>query len=638
MRTLASLASMATLAVLAGPSIAAQTNVLDPIVVTATRIAHDDVDAPYASEVHTSAQIQQSGANDLYDYLDKRTSLTVLPSFGNPFSRKIDMRGFGIGDGFQNIAITVDGRRLNNIDMVPQLLSAIPLDTIDRIEITKGSGSVVYGDGATAGSIQIYTKSLEGLQASAGTGNHGVRKAGASAGFASDYYEVSLYADTYQQDGFSQVDTAGFKDQADSETGEFRLKVYPTDSIEIRAGAANSEIDTRYPGPLTLAEFSADPSQNGGNAYTHQIFDTEGWNVGVTADINQHLSINLSHYVEDKRSDFVSFAFAADYEYTQDRVEATYNNGPLTVVTGFDLFDGDRIQTTSTTAKDNTAVFLQGDYRIGDTLISAGLRKDDVEYTHTPSGGTSLKGDHELSAWDLGVNHRYSRNLSLFANLNSSYQAPDIDRFFTFSGTFNGFIVPATVKTLSIGANHRGKNNKLKATVFYSKLKDEIYFEPLTFTNTNIDRSHKYGVEIQETHRFNEAYTGRINYTFTRAIIDNEDEGSGAYDGKDLPGVPRHSLVLSLDYDPAAKSRLSVSHTYRSDAHSAEDFSNSAAQKQKSYSSTDISYFYRVSNNLELVATVENLFEEANGIWIRDDAIFPVNFTRNWFLGLRASL
>ena len=115
---------------------------IEPVVVTATRYAYRDTDAPYASEVHGHDEIARSGAANLYEFLGRNTSLTVLPSYGNPFAQKLDMRGFGIGDGYQNIVITLDGRRLNNIEMVPQLLSAIPLASIDRIEITKGSGSV----------------------------------------------------------------------------------------------------------------------------------------------------------------------------------------------------------------------------------------------------------------------------------------------------------------------------------------------------------------------------------------------------------------------------------------------------------------------------------------------------------------
>ena len=40
-------------------------------------------------------------------------------------------------NGNENIVVLVNGRRLNNIDGIPQLLSAISLDSVEKIEILK---------------------------------------------------------------------------------------------------------------------------------------------------------------------------------------------------------------------------------------------------------------------------------------------------------------------------------------------------------------------------------------------------------------------------------------------------------------------------------------------------------------------
>ena len=121
------------------------------VVVTATRIPYRDVEATFASEVHTRSMIERSGATTLGDYLGQHSSLTVMPSYGNRLTPTIEMRGYGLETGNQNVVISIDGQRLNTIDTVPQLLGAIPLASIDRIEITKGAGSVLHGDGAMAG-------------------------------------------------------------------------------------------------------------------------------------------------------------------------------------------------------------------------------------------------------------------------------------------------------------------------------------------------------------------------------------------------------------------------------------------------------------------------------------------------------
>jgi len=237
------------------------------------------------------------------------------------------------------------------------------------------------------------------------------------------------------------------------------------------------------------------------------------------------------------------------------------------------------------------------------------------------------------------VNHQLNAHLSLFANYNQAFQAPDIDRFFNFGGSFNGFITPAISRTVNLGLNHVTPNNRLKVTLFRSDLDNEIYYfksGPWTGFNTNIDKSHKYGLELQNTWRVSEPFSVNLNYTFTRAIIDRENEGGGTYDGKDLPGVSKHSANLRLAYRFSPATSVSLSHVWRSSNLAAEDFSNSFTQKQAAYQATDIAVRYRL-NKLEWFASIDNLFEHANGLWIYDDAIYPVNFTRNWRVGMKAS-
>ena len=36
-------------------------------------------------------------------------------------------------------------------------------------------------------------------------------------------------------------------------------------------------------------------------------------------------------------------------------------------------------------------------------------------------------------------------------------------------------------------------------------------------------------------------------------------------------------------------------------------------------------------------AAIANVFEHKNGVWVRDNAIYPVNFERTWKLGAKFS-
>ena len=97
------------------------------------------------------------------------------------------MRGFGITEGYKNLVITLNGRRLNTIESNPQALGTIPINNIDRIEITKGSGSIMFGDGAQAGTIQLYTRdTTERPPLETSAGNYGQQTQAFTTGRSGD--------------------------------------------------------------------------------------------------------------------------------------------------------------------------------------------------------------------------------------------------------------------------------------------------------------------------------------------------------------------------------------------------------------------------------------------------------------------
>jgi iron complex outermembrane receptor protein len=629
---------------LIAPTQAQDIPTLGEIVVTATRIATPDFSAPYASEVHTRRMIEQAGAATLYDYLAQHSALQVLPSYGSRATPLIDMRGYGSEGGHQNIVVTLDGRRLNNIDMSPQLLGAIPLADIERIEITRGSGSVMFGDGATAGSIQIHTRSHDGVSLSASAGNFGALAGRLAVGASGERFRVSASADYASQNGHSDPDTTGHRDSSSSRNWRGSLEFRPVERLKLDLGATGSRIDSRYVSYLFPAEFASDPSQLGHNpwanpsdAYNRHRIDADLWRVGAEIELSRAWKAILGHSREDKRSDYSGWT--SDYDTLADDAALQYRGDALDVTLGVQTFDGTRISAFDRTSKKNTGWYGQAVYRQDAWTLSAGARGERVEYDYVPGFGAALRGDHELWAWDVGVNRRLDDRSSVFASLNQAFLAPDIDRFFNFfGGAFNTFIEPARSRTLNLGYNRTLAAHRIKLTLFRANLDNEIYYEPSTGKNTNLDRSHKYGLELQDTWRMSDSLTGTLNYTWTRAVIDRESDNGGAYNGKDLPGVPRHAVIVGLTWRPDAASTLSLTHAWRGTAWSVGDFDNNAA-RQAVYQSTDVGYRYR-TGKIEWSAAIENLFAHKNGMWIDDPfvgtAIYPVNFTRNFRVGFNA--
>jgi len=643
-KTIASLISLA----FASPFVSAEPLVLDDITVKVNRFERKDTETTYASEIHTAAQIEASSAATLYDYLAQQTSLNASPKFGNKATPAINLRGFGTENGHQNVVITIDGQRLNNIDMSPALLSGIALGNIERIEIAKGSGSVIYGDGATAGVIQIYTKNKTGVTLSSSLGNFGQKNSYLNAGFSEKYLDLSVNLAHDSNDGYSKKDITGHNDSFSSDSQNIKLKIKPTDTLRFNVEGTSSRNDVRYLNPLTQAQFKQDPRQNGGKAYTHQSFDSNQWRIGAEYDISERIKLSALHYEEDKFSEFISSnPFSADSIYKGNDISFSYQNAVLSLIGGYQDFDGERKSKSSffgfdsrdTTSKKNQAFYISGDYRFEALTLSAGWRNESVKYKFSPIlapfGATAAKNDEDIDAFDIGANYRIDDSLSLFANYNQAYQAPDIDRLFNFSGGFNGFIEPAKAKTLNIGLNHLNERNRLKVTVFKTNLENEIYVVPGIFKNTNIDKSHKYGIEVQDFFKFNQDLSASVIYNFTRAIIDREDEGTGSFNHNDLPGVPKHSVVANLRYAVNDNLHLNLNHTWRSKAYAFNDFTNNFVYKQDSYHATNIALNYQF-RNINLFTSVNNVFDRENSIQVQDNAVYPVDFVRTWRVGMRA--
>lgn len=624
---------------------------LGDITVKANRFERKESETTYASEIYISKQIESSGAATLYEFLAQQTSLNVLSSYGNKATPSINMRGYGNENGNQNVVITIDGQRLNNIDGQGQLLGAIPLGNIERIEISKGSGSVIYGDGATSGAIQIYTKNKTGITVSTSLGNYGQKNSYINAGISEQHIDLSASMAHDSFDGFSKKDGSGHKDQSTSNTQNIKLGIKPIDGLRIFTEGTSSRNDIRYVSPLTKAQFKDDPRSVGLNffgnpsTYTHQSLDTDQWRFGAEYAISDRVKLTATHFNEDKISAFTSFV--AEYDYRGNDFSISFNGDVLSAIAGYQSFDGDRksvssFSTTNTTTKDNRALFLQTEYHphwISDALtVSAGVRQEKVSYKYVPATGTSLSDGEHLNAWDIGLNYQFNTAFSGFANYNKSFQAPDVDRFFDFGGSFNGFISPTKVKTFNIGVNHIHQGNRLKISAFHANLDDEMYLfkaPPFTFLNTNLDKSHKYGFEIQDVFNINAQLTTSLIYNYTTATIDRETQDGVSLNGKDLPGVPKHTLVANLNYKFLDHANFNLSHTWRSKAYAYDDFQNNFSQKQDSYNSTNLAASYQYKN-LNFFTAVNNLFDQENSLQVTNDAIYPVDFVRTWRVGVKA--
>ncbi len=627
---------------------------LNPVKVSANHFNGFDTGATFSTEVYSSKDIKESGSTNLYDFLSNNTSITITPNSGNRFSQKIDMRGYGTTNGHKNVVITVDGVRLNNHTSSSQSIGNIIINNIKRIEITKGSGSVVYGDGAMSGAIHIFMKDSYNSYVKLETGNHELRNKSISTSSQSDELRINAAFETQAKGGYADPDHTGNTDWGKQTNKSINLNIDATDNTQVQLSLSDNDSDYRYPEPQSIAQFNENPGQNGrpANSYAHSIINSDRYSLDIDTQINESLSLNIKTSEEDKTSETTfhwgSGGIKKDKK-TSDSLSLKYTNNNTTFDGGFSKLYGERKEGTKLTTKDNKGYFIQAKHSLDDTTYVAGYRNEKVDYLYNL---TSKSGNFDLTAYNVGFNKKLNDNLSIFSNYNKAFQAHDINTAFYldkndgWANKFSDFLKPMTSKTLNIGLNYTNQNSKTKLTLFKSNLNNEIYLHKQNAadmgTNSNLDKSHKTGVEIDTKYIINPKITVGINYSYVDAIIDSEDknEDRGSFNGKTMPGVSKNTIAANVKFKLNDKSTLALKHKYRSETYAEEDFSNTNTEKTKAFNSTDLNYAYNYSKDVEFSLDIENLFKKKHATLLGDynstggNVVYPASFTRNIKAGL----
>ena len=595
----------------------------------------DELSMAANTESYTAKDIEKSQAQDIYDFLNQNSSVHVQPYFGNKASQLLDLGGYGQANGFQNIVIKINGRRINNIDGVPQLLSSISLDSIEKIDILKGAGSVLNGDGATGGVINIKLKKSSTLGYKVYAGSFETKYSQLRAGYKGEKLFIQAMTDYYDTNGNRYISTED-KDAQEIINSNFNLSYMPHEKIELLLNYNRSDIDVNYAKPLTLAQYNENPNQ-AGSGYTPQLLATRSYGTGINLKLAKNFTLVSNVSYEEKRSEYPSFSSLYLYQYVPFDLTLKFAAKNFELKTGIDGFEGKREATDNITTKDNLASFISLAYTLDKKHgYRLGYRAENVSYNYTPQSGAVLDDEHDLKAVEAGYAYKIDASQSLYMNFNHAFLAPNIDAFFNFGGTFNAFIEPQKVETSTLGFKHITKKHVFKSSIFYSRLHNEIYYNANTFQNTNLDETQKLGFNLYDKYQLNTLFSASVNYNYVRAtILSEEDDAS--FTGKKLPGTPPHSVTLAGTYKFDKKSKLNISQNYRSQTYSSNDFANSLAQKQEAYTSTDLAFSYNHSKELKFFSKIQNLFNQANGIWTKDDNIYPVNFETNIQIGLKGS-
>jgi iron complex outermembrane receptor protein len=611
------------------------------VVITAPRFPEEVRRLPASVTVITESDIARSAARTLPELLQQEVGLTMKDFYGNNAAyTSIDLRGFGV-TGPQNTLILLDGRRLNDFDLSGVQWPAIPLASIERVEIVRGSGGVLYGDGATAGIVNIVTRSpltpgrsfeLMGRMASFETLEgqlYGAYGAGA--------FGINGSVHGYQSDGYRRNN----RHEQQNNTLNLRWALW-RGSLDLRFGTDQQDI--RLPGgrfvqpSIGLDEYSADP-RGAATPLDYASRDGTRARLSLLQRFGEvELSAGLDTRDKDQRSffDFGGFpSYRADdlsLRSFTPRIKASVRNH--TLIGGVDLHyweyrsrRTDRPENlgrpTNRVAIDQETLGIYAQDTIEltpSTILTAGWRSEragytgeDVVDTGAPAcffcaAAPSVREKQKQRAWELGLRQWLGREWSVFGRAGRAFRFVNAEEIYEsdifFAPQFQ-VLRPQVARTHEGSVQWATNSDALRATVFRTDVYDEIHLDPFTtgVGNTNLAPSRRRGVELDGRARAGRYVTFSAAYAYTDARF-----REGMWSGNTVPLVPRHKLNLGVTWDVASRTRLSVAASAVSEQRMDNDEPNTGRQ---------IPAYYLVDLKLaqslawgRIAATVNNLFDE----------------------------
>ena len=595
----------------------AQVAPLPSVVVTASRFATPLADAPIGMTVIDRDQIAASTASNLAELLGQQVSVQVRDNAGSP-DRQIDLRGFGI-TGDQNTLILLDGRRLNENELASTRLSAIPLASIERIEILRGSGSVLYGGGATGGTIQIITRASanttakapsETPQSSVGlvAGSLDTRELRASTGTSHDRVRFQIDA--------SALDTANWRDnnalRQRNAGGELRT-LFERGFLALRLGAESQQLG--LPGARSLDQFKSDPRGTSTPKDHAQREDYRLALAGAWRTSSLEFEAELAHREGRVASDYRQF----DYYSMRDRrtlsftprLRSTWSAGGIQHETVFgldteswryvtrgassaEMLDSPFVQTSA--SQQSQGLYVQHRAALAQGLsLTAGLRRQRIadEITDQVTPSLSVQDAHWVTASNIGVRQTLAAGFDVYARGGRSFRIATVDELTYFFPSdpqqlpTARLLVPQTSTDREVGLQWRKTGAALRLSLFRNDLNHEIHYYAPAFSNVNLPPTQRAGLELEGTFQPTPQLDLSAGFTRLEARFRGGEVGGVPVSGREIPLVPRLSLKVAAVWSPLEGTRLSLAarHTGR------QRFDNDQAnefQAMPSYTLVDI--------------------------------------------------
>lgn len=581
--------------------------ILAETVVTATRFAEEAATLPMGVSVITATDIRTSGATTVNEAVMRLLGAPGRLDMYGGGNYTLDLRGFG-ETANSNQIIVLDGLRLNEADLGAPRLSGIPIDAIERIEVLRGSGAVLYGEGATGGVIVITTK--------AGLGKERRNSASVYVGVGSDSLRELRANATVASGGFS-MDVSGQKRDTDNHRDNFSSESdggsvtaqWSNDFLRVGVRHSEDALETRLPGPLSAAQFDTDPTLTNTPDDSARIRNSRqalfaeallgDWQLAADAGWRNKALRSLqggSDYSYD--IDASNYSLRARHEKKFDRLQNV-----LTLGYDHGRWTRDVLGTYGSQANQKTSAwYLRDEVTLPEgTRLSAGWR---TERVMKDAYNASSQLADRLDAWEMGVSQPVDASTMVWARMGKSFRLANVDEFSYTDPSVA--IRPQTSRDVEAGLRWAHGVYKLEARLYRSALTDEIGYDPKALgagpydgRNVNFAPTRRQGLELDGVWALQSSLNLGARLNLRRAKF-----RSGAYAGNDVPLTARESLALRADWTPQAGHRVSSGLNWVGQQRP--DLANQC--RMPSYTTVDARYAYQW-DKVELSFGVNNLFD-----------------------------
>ncbi len=575
----------------------------------------DSISVSYVVDAET---IEKRKYNSVGEIL---RDITVINTHGNDLS----MRGQGSGNGRMSSSnynskpqLYVDGVLQNFSDSsndfnnsgssYDQLKLNIPIYTvnvkdIEKIEVIPGGNSVLYGDGAANGVINITTKKIKETHGRIEHryGSYKNHITDLSIGTSIKNTDINLSYRKNKTDGYDKY----FKNNTDVFSGKTIYNINDNDYISSQYNfykEKTSSSGTYWawvgPGDWDYTKFpqkTKEKKEKKGITLNYSKKINENNKLDLLGFYNKlNLLTNINNLNKDnsiRQSMKINYANRKIGLNLKDKI--IYNDSNSLVFGLGYIKDTSIINTDDSDFtyekrkkidKNTFSIFASNTYKYKKFNFTQGIRYENIKY-NGHNQGINIK--ESVNNWhgNLGINYLYSDTGNIYGKYEIGMTSPNpehkfnLDKFEKISGSNK--LKSEMRNTFEIGWNDYIFNSLVSANIFYSRSKDLIKYivnEDETITPRNIGETREYGFDIKAEQKFDKI-TFRESYSYINAKILKDDPREywrmwfstkpwpmGEVEGKKIANVPAHRYTLAIDYDITKKLGLTLEGTYNADA------------------------------------------------------------------------